>query len=137
MKQVRIILIILIFFILIIHVQVMGESWSVYPAFEDHVHGSVSLVNMQSFALDSKLKARVVGEDGVPAGIDYMISVTPINGTDRAVGTVMTDFAGSVLEARGTNQDPSATNEWRDKSMVSGSIVNFMKTFTYTSGIQL
>lgn len=136
-KPVWISIIFVAFFILMIPVQVLGESCSVYPAFEDHVHGSVSLVNMQSFALESRLQARAVGEDGVPAGINYMISISPVNGTDAAVGTVMTDIRGSVLESRGTNLNTSATNEWRDKSMVSGSIVNFMKTFTYTSGIEI
>ena len=114
-----------------------ADSWSVSPAFDDHVSGSTSLINMESVAMESKLKIRAVGEEGVPAGIEYMVSIGPIPGTEAAIGTVRTDFRGSILEARGLNLNESARNVWRDHAMVSGEIVNFMKSFTYTSGITL
>lgn len=126
-----------ILLILIIPVIISADSWSVSPAFDDHVSGATSLVNMQSFAMESKLKIRAVGGDGVPAGVEYMVSIAPINGTDAAIGTVRTDFRGSILEARGTGENESARNEWRDHAMVSGAIVNFMKSFAYTSGIKV
>jgi hypothetical protein len=126
-----------ILFILFTPVLISADSWSVSPAFDDHVSGSTSLVNMQSFAMESKLKIRAVGDDAGPAGVEYMVSISPIIGSDAAIGTVRTDFRGSILEARGIHHNESARNEWRDSSMVSGAIVNFMKSFTYTSGIKL
>ena len=136
MPQIRV-LIFVILFILTTPALITADSWSVSPAFDEHVSGSTSLVNMQSFAMESKLKIRAVGGDGVPAGVEYMVSIAPINGTDAAIGTVRTDFRGSIIEARGTSENASARNEWRDHAMVSGAIVNFMKTFTYTSGIKV
>jgi len=136
MTQIRV-FIFVILFIFTTPVLITADSWSLSPAFDDHVSGSTSLVNMQSFAMESKLKIRAVGGDGVPAGVEYMVSIAPINGTDAAIGTVITDFRGSILEGRGTNVNASATNEWRDHAMVSGAIVNFMKSFIYTSGIKL
>ena len=126
-----------ILFIFTTPVLITADSWALSPAFDDHVSGSTSLVNMQSFAMESKLKIRAVGGDGVPAGVEYMVSIAPINGTDAAIGTVITDFRGSILEGRGPSENESARNEWRDHTMVSGAIVNFMKSFTYTSGIKL
>lgn len=136
MTKIRV-FIITILFLSITPSLISADIWSVSPAFDDHVSGSTSFVNMESFAMESKLKIRAVGEDGVPAGVEYMVSVTPINGSEAAIGTVRTDFRGSVLEARGTSENASARNEWRDHAMVSGAIVNFMKSFTYTSGIKL
>ena len=131
------VLIIIILFVLLTPVIITGDSWDVSPAHEDHVSGFTSLTNMESFAMESRLNIRAVGGDGVPAGVSYMVSITPINGSDATIGTVRTDFRGSILEARGISENASATNEWRDKSMVSGAIVNFMKSFTYTSGISV
>lgn len=136
MAQIRV-FISTILFISMIPGLIHADSWSISPAFDDHTSGSVSLVNMESFAMESKLKIRAAGEDGVPAGVEYMVSISPIPGTDAAIGTVRTDFRGSILEARDTSQNASAKNEWRDKAMVSGAIVNFMKSFTYTSGMTI
>jgi len=117
---------------------VSADSWSVYsPAGEDQVSGSTRLVNMQSCAMESKLKIRAVGEDGIPAGVEYLISIAPINGTDAAIGTVITDFRGKILEGRKAQVNTSEINQWRDHTMVSGAIVNYMKSFTHTSGITL
>jgi hypothetical protein len=119
--------------ILTLSSNIYADSWSINPAFEDHTSGSTSLINMLSFAEESKLGLKTVG-DG-PAQVSYMISVTPVNGSEAAIGTVRTDFRGSIYEARGINQNVSETNEWRDHSMVSGYIKNFMKSFSYISGI--
>ena len=133
MKKVRVIIPIFLTLILIMPTGIYADTWSISPAFEDHSSGSTSLINMESIASESKLGIKAVG-DG-PAQISYMISITPINGTDYAIGTVRTDFQGSIMEARGTGQNASARNEYRDKSMVSGYIKNFMKSFSYSSGI--
>ena len=133
--QIRVIIILLLIFSFVVPTSITAESWSVSPAFEDHVSGSASLTNMESFAEESRLSIKAVG-DG-PAQVSYMISISPINGTDAAIGTVRTDFRGSVLEARGRSQNASARNEWRDKSVVSGYIKNFMKSFSYTSGLTI
>ncbi|NLL10618.1 MAG: hypothetical protein GX268_07000 [Methanomicrobiales archaeon] len=136
MAQVRVI-IFAIFFITIIPTLVSADHYASSPAFDDHVSGKTSLLNMKSLAMESKLKIRATSGDGAPAGIEYMVSIAPVNGTDAAIGTVMTDFRGFILEGTGTAENESARNEWRDHSMVSGAIVNFMKSFTYTSGIKL
>jgi len=117
-------------------VMITADSWSVAPAYHDQVSGSTSLINMESFAMSSRLSIRSVGEDGIPAGVSYTVSVTPVNGSEAAIGTVKTSFRGSIMEGRGDGIE-AARNEWRDTAMVSGSIVNFMKTFTYTSGITI
>ena len=75
-----------------IPVLISADYWSVSPAFDEHVSGATNLVNMQSFAMESKLKIRAAGGDGVPAGVEYIVSIAPINGTDAAIGTVRTDF---------------------------------------------
>ncbi|MDD3574574.1 hypothetical protein [Methanospirillum sp.] len=129
--------IIAILFIFITSVFVTADSWVLSPAFDDQVSGKTSLINMQSLTMESKLKIRAISGDGAPAGVEYMVSIAPVNGTDAAIGTVMTDFKGFILEGSGTAENESARNEWRDRSMVSGAIVNFMKSFTYTSGIKL
>jgi hypothetical protein len=54
--------------------------------------------------------------------------------TGFADGTVKTMFGGSIMEARDTNQDPSATNSWKDSASVTGGIKNFQKNFNYESG---
>ncbi len=136
MTQIRV-FILATLFLFTTPVLITADSFSVAPAFEDHVSGSTNLINMQSFAMESRLKIRAVGGEGTPAGVEYMVSISPINGTDAAIGTVMTDFQGSSLEGRGKMEHVSAQNEWRDRSKVSGAIVNFMKSFTYTSGITL
>lgn len=129
--------IIAILFIFITSVFVTADSWVLSPAFDDQVSGKTSLINMQSLTMESKLKIRATSGDGAPAGVEYMVSIAPVNGTDAAIGAVMTDFKGFILEGSGTAENESARNEWRDRSMVSGAIVNFMKSFTYTSGIKL
>jgi len=133
MIRIRVLISIFLTLILSTSIGTYADTWTVSPAFEDYSSGSTSLINMESFASESKLGIKAVG-DG-PAQISYMISVTPINGTEYAIGTVRTDFRGSILEARGTGQNVSARNEYRDKSMVSGYIKNFMKSFSYSSGI--
>ena len=47
-----------------------------------------------------------------------------------------TFFGGAIMEARGTNDVPSATNNWKDAASVTGGIKNFQKTFTYESGFK-
>ena len=128
--------IILISLTVLTPVMIAADFWSVTHANHDQVSGSASLINMESFAMSSRLSIRSVGEDGIPVGLSYTVSVTPVNGSEAAIGTVKTSFRGTIMEGRGDCNEASK-NEWRDTTMVSGSIINFMKTFIYTSGINI
>jgi len=113
---------------------------NVFPAFCNTVKAKSELVNFKSGQVSTKGGIRAVAASGdVPAGLFYQIAVTPnADSPDGyAEGTVRTSFAGSIMEARGKNDVPSATNQWSDKTSVSGSIRSFQKSFEYESGISL
>ncbi len=113
---------------------------SVIPAFCNVVKAKSELINFNSGQVSTKGSLRAVAASSdVPAGLSYQIAVTPIAGSSSefAQGTVKTAFAGSIMEARGRSGTPSATNQWSDKTSVSGDIKNFQKTFGYESGIQI
>ena len=98
------------------------------------------LINFNSGQVSTKGSLRAVAATSdVPAGLFYQIAVTPIpgSGSGFAEGTVKTEFAGSIMEARGKSDSPSATNQWSDKTSVSGGIKNFQKTFGYESGVTI
>lgn len=112
----------------------------VFPAFCNVVKAKSELINFNSGQVSTKGGIRAVAATGdVPAGLFYQIAVTPNpnSATGYAEGTVKTSFAGSIMEARGKSDDPSATNQWSDKTTVSGSIKNFQKSFGYESGISI
>jgi len=113
---------------------------SVIPAFCNVVKAKSELINFNSGQVSTKGGIRAVAASSdVPAGLFYQIAVTPVPGSDSgfADGTVKTQFAGSIMEARGTSDSPSATNQWSDKTSVSGGIKNFQKTFGYESGLKI
>jgi len=117
---------------------VFASSSSDYlPAFCNVVKAKSELININSAQISTKGSVRsVAASANVPAGLSYEIAVTPNSnsGSGFADGTVKTFFGGSIMEARGKNQEPSATNSWKDSSSVSGGIKNFQKTFNYESG---
>ena len=83
--------------------------------------------------------ARGVAATGdIPAALSYQIAVSPDSnsGSGFADGTIKTMFGGAIMEARGQNQIPSATNNWKDTASVTGGIKNFQKTFVYESGFK-
>lgn len=113
---------------------------SVIPAFCNVVKAKSELINFNSGQVSTKGSLRAVAATSdVPAGLFYQIAVTPIpgSGSGFAEGTVKTEFAGSIMEARGKSDSPSATNQWSDKTSVSGGIKNFQKTFGYESGVTI
>lgn len=115
-------------------------SDNVLPAFCNVVKARSELINFNSGQVSTKGGLRAVAATAdVPAGLFYQIAVTPLSnsGSGYAEGTVKTQFAGSIMEARGKNDEPSATNQWSDKSSVSGGIKNFQKTFGYESGFSV
>ena len=108
-----------------------------FPAFCNVVKAKSELVNINSAQVSTKGSARAVAATGdIPAMLNYQIAVTPDSnsGSGFADGTVKTLFGGSIMEARGKNDIPSATNNWKDSASVTGGIKNFQKTFNYESG---
>jgi len=112
---------------------------TIWPAFCNAVKAKSELVNVNSAQISTKGNLRAVAASGdVPAELNYQIAVTPDSnsGSGFAEGTVKTQFGGAIMEARGTNNVPSATNNWNDKTEVTGGIKNFQKTFAYQSGFR-
>lgn len=114
-----------------------SASSQYFPAFCNVVKAKSELVNINSAQVSTKGSARAVAASGdIPAALAYQIAVTPDSnsGSGFADGTVKTLFGGSIMEARGKMQVPSATNNWKDTASVTGGIKNFQKTFNYESG---
>jgi len=111
-----------------------------FPAFCNVVKAKSELVNINSAQISTKGSARAVASSSdIPAALSYQIAVTPDSnsGSGFADGTVKTLFAGSIMEARGKNNEPSATNNWKDAASVTGGIKNFQKAFNYESGFKI
>lgn len=113
---------------------------AIWPAFCNAVQAKSELVNINSAQISTKGSIRAVAASGdSPAELNYQIAVTPDSnsGSGFAEGTVKTEFGGSIMEARGKNQKPSVTNNFKDKTEVTGGIKNFQKTFAYVSGFRI
>lgn len=114
-----------------------SSKYEYFPAFCNVVKAKSELININSAQVSTKGSARAVAASGdIPAALAYQIAVTPDSnsGSGFADGTVKTLFGGSIMEARGKNDIPSATNNWKDSASVTGGIKNFQKTFNYESG---
>ncbi|HWQ67232.1 MAG TPA: hypothetical protein VN372_10215 [Methanospirillum sp.] len=124
------------------------------PAFCNVVSAKSSLINVNSAQISTKAQIRGVSQSAdAPAELNYQIAVTPDSnsGSGFAEGTIKTEFAGSIMEARDANDygnpgvsggasnwnKTSATNQWKDSTEVTGGIKNFQKTFAYKSGVRL
>lgn len=127
------------------------------PAFCNIVSAKSSLINVNSAQISTKGQIRGVSATGdTPAELNYRIAVTPDanSGSGFAEGTVKTLFAGSIMEARNSNDyrdasgdsesyysntwnKTSATNSWKDVTEVTGGIKNFQKSLGYQSGLRL
>jgi hypothetical protein len=116
------------------------------PAFCNIVSAKSSLLNVNSAQVSTKGQIRAVGETAdIPAELNYRIAVTPDanSGSGFAEGTVITTFAGSIMEARDIDNyedsanwnKTSAENTWKDHSEVTGGIRNFQKALEYQSGL--
>jgi len=84
----------------------------------------------------------MAGGFSTPAALNYRIAVTADKNVP-AQGTVRTEFAGSIMEARDTNQSgdtwnqTATTNSWRDRTGATGEIRNLQKRFGYVSGMRV
>ena len=142
------------------------------PAFCNVVKAQSDLINMNTVQISTKSQLRAVGSSSVSSGVGYRIAVSPDTGSENryAEGTVRTEFAGSITEARDGKKStsstsksssskgstsssssstskssssseewktPSATNQWKDMTEVTGGITNLQKTFGYQSGMKL
>jgi len=109
------------------------------PEFCNIVKAKSELVNINHAQISSRGSARsVAGTYDIPAGLAYEIAVTPDSnsGSGIADGTVKTLLSGSIMEAGEDTYSLSATNNWKDSTMVTGQINNFQKTFNYESGFK-
>jgi len=112
------------------------------PAFCNIVQAKSDLININQAKISTKGEIRSAGGFSTPAGMNYRIAVT----TDKNVpaqGIVKTGFAGSIMEARDTNQSDdtwnrtAATNSWKDITQSSGEIRILQKRFGYVSGMRV
>ncbi len=109
------------------------------PAFCNTVQAKVSLMNINHAQISETGSLRMVGEDLVPAGLNYQVAITPdsSSGVSVANGIVRTTFRGSIMEARDNQTNVSATNQWKDLTGVAGDLKNFQKAFSYQSGLKI
>lgn len=109
------------------------------PAFCNTVQAKVSLMNINHAQISETGNLRMVGEDLVPAGLNYQVAITPDTSSGRSVadGIVRTTFRGSIMEARDNQTNVSATNQWKDLTSVTGDMKNFQKAFSYQSGLKI
>ncbi|HWQ65325.1 MAG TPA: hypothetical protein VN372_00465 [Methanospirillum sp.] len=116
---------------------IAGET--IIPASGDSVRASSSVANMQNVALESSVKASMVGEGGAPAALKYSFSLGAANKTSMAgaVGMARTEFSVITYEGRNLLLNESSHMEWKDKTEVTGTIINLRKNFDYASGIRL
>lgn len=84
-----------------------------FPAFSNVIKAKSVLLNINTARISTKGQARAVAETGdIPGALIYQQTVTPDtnSGSGFADETVKTLFDGAIIEVRGTNGDPSATN---------------------------
>jgi len=119
------------------------EARYLVPAFCNVVEAKSDLININHAKISTKAQIRSAGGFSTPTGLNYRIAVTPDGKSAYAEGTVWTSFAGSIMEARDTNQSDdtwnktAATNSWKDITRSSGEIKNLQKTFGYRSGMRV
>ncbi|PWR69708.1 hypothetical protein [Methanospirillum lacunae] len=111
------------------------------PAFCNIVQAKSDLININQAKISTKGEIRSAGGFSTPAALNYRIAVTADKNVP-AQGTVRTEFARSIMEARDTNLSDdtwnrtAATNSWRDRTEASGEIRNLQKRFGYVSGMR-
>lgn len=120
------------------------EDNPILPAFCNVVSAKSALINLNSGQISTKAQVRSVAKQAdVPAELNYQIALTPDtnSGSGFAEGTITTNFAGSIMEARdnltSTYNKTAAENQWKDSTSVTGGIKNFQKSFSYLSGFEL
>lgn len=112
------------------------------PAFCSIVQAKSDLININQAKVSTKGEIRSAGGFSTLAAMNYRIAVTADKNVP-AHGTVRTEFAGSIMEARDTNlsentwNKTAATNSWKDKTEVTGEVRNLQKAFGYVSGMRV
>ena len=112
------------------------------PSFCNIVQAKSDLININQAKVSTKGEIRSAGGFSTPAALNYRIAVTADKNVP-AQGIVKTEFAGSIMEARDTNQSEdtwnrtAATNSWKDITQSSGEIRNLQKRFGYVSGMRV
>jgi hypothetical protein len=138
MRYYRLILWFSLLFLIFLHTfPTIAETVS--PAFDNSVKTYSSVSNMRDVALESSLKSAFIRADGSgPGEVHYSFSISAVNkSAEGAVGIARTEFAISTWEGRDLDTNVSSTREWKDKTQVSGTIVNFRKNFDYASGLYI
>lgn len=113
------------------------------PVFCTVVRAKSDLININHAKISTKGEIRSIGGFSTPAGMNYQIAVTPDGTSGFAEGTVNTEFAGSIMEARDTDlrtdswNKTAAENSWKDTTQETGGIRNLQKTFGYVSGLRI
>ncbi|WP_319579463.1 hypothetical protein [uncultured Methanospirillum sp.] len=101
-----------------------------------------SFCNIVQAKISGHGEIRSAGGFSTPAALNYRIAVTADKNVP-AQGTVRTEFSGSIMEARDTNQSDdtwnktAATNSWMDTTGTTGEIRNLQKRFGYVSGMRM
>lgn len=110
-----------------------------FPAFCNIVKADSTLLNFNTGQLSSRGVARsVTYYTQYPSALNYLIAVRPDSGMNSpAMGTIKTDFGGSIMEARNRSNNASATNNWKDTISVTGGIEKFQKKLMYESGFKV
>jgi len=112
------------------------------PAFCNIVQAKSDLININQAKISSHGEIRSAGGYSTPAGMNYRIAVTADKNVP-AQGTVRTEFAGSIMEARDADlltdtwNRTAATNSWKDITETTGEIRNLQKAFGYVSGMRV
>lgn len=109
-----------------------------FPAFCNIVKAGSSIVNFNTGQLSTRGVSRAVTYyTQYPAALNYLIAVRPDSGMNSpAMGTIKTNFGGSIMEARNQSNNVSATNNWKETTSATGGIEKFQKKFTYESGLK-
>lgn len=110
----------------------------IFPGFCNVIKAGSSIVNFNSGQLTTKGVSRAVTYyTKYPAALNYLIAVRPDSGMNiPAMGTIKTNFGGSIMEARDHSNNVSALNTWKDLTSASGGIDKFQKKLSYESGLK-
>lgn len=110
-----------------------------FSAFCNIIKADSKLLNFNTGQLSTRGVARAVTYyTQYPSALNYLIAVRPDSDMNSpAMGTIKTDFGGSIMEARERSNNVSATNTWKDSISVTGGIERFQKKLTYESGLNI
>jgi len=131
----------------------ISTTSSYTPAFCNAIRVQGTLTNINDGQVSTKSQLTSIGSSNA-AELTYLIAITPDSsqGQSFAKGSVRTEFAGSIIEARDkktgfssrrsssssdTWKTPAATNEWKDVIEIIGGIKTLQKAYSYKSGVKV